>query len=218
MKNLIGAVLLFAGFSAFSQEGFSGGSGHFMTGTAITNMSSVNNYLKKSSMPGFSGTAMLIGGGGYSVINNVMIGGQGMALAPARVGNSNGHASFGGGAGMVQMGYLFSCKKILVYPAGGFGWGGTGLTVYNKELNFTESFSSSKFLMNLEINSEIFTVSNATEKAGFKYGLSVGYMFNPQSEGWVDKNDNYADIGNTYLRGFYFKIKIGGGGMKKNSQ
>lgn len=66
-----------------------------------------------------------------------------------------------------------------------------------------------------ELNMDLFMINDKTSgtRAGFKTGICIGYQFNPQTAPWQDDSGNYTNMPNTFMEGFYFKLKIGGGGM-----
>lgn len=213
MKKFILFLFLIPVFT-FAQSSFYGGAGHFSAGTIYLNMSTVNNYISKQALPEFSGNCLTIGGGGFAVINNFIIGGEGCAISASRVGNSSGSAEFGTGMGLFSFGYAIpSYSRMLIYPLGGIGWGGSSLKINLNEQK-TE-YNAGKFFFDAGIRADFFMIGGrgSDAKGGFKAGIALGYLFNPQAQPWQDKDKNYTSIPNTFTNGFYVKLQLGGGGI-----
>lgn len=195
--------------------GYYGGAGHFMLGSVFMNLNSVNAYMADNQLPSFSGNCFNIGGGGYGVINNFVIGGEGAAVGPSPVGNLNGNAEMSAGYGMFSAGYILPVKStVMIYPIAGIGWGGSGLKI-NYASGKIEEYSAKSMFITTEVNADIFMLNDKASdtKAGFKIGLCFGYMFNPVADPWKDKEGKYTNISNTFMNGFYIKLKLGGGGI-----
>ncbi len=136
------------------------------------------------------------------------------AVTASSVANANGEATVSAGFGMFNIGYAipFKKSKFLVYPLIGIGWGGSSFNVkYAGGLE--EKYEATKFFISSEFNCELFSIADENGKAGFKTGICIGYLFNPQTEPWKEATLGYTGIANTFINGPYFKIKIGGGGI-----
>jgi len=206
--------VLFTAISAYSQyNSYYGGSGHFSVGTTFLDYSSVNTYLRSKRLPAFASTSLNIGGGGYGIFNSFILGGEGGAVTASSVANANGEASISAGYGMFNMGYALPLKgRFLVYPLIGLGWGGSSFNIKHAT-GIEEKYEATKFFISSEINCELFSFADENGKAGFKTGICIGYLFNPQTEPWKEAIVGYTSLSNTFMNGPYFKIKIGGGGI-----
>jgi opacity protein-like surface antigen len=207
-------LTLFSISSAYSQNNTCyGGSGHFSVGTTFLDYSSVNTYLRSKRLPAFASTSLNIGGGGLGIFNSFILGGEGGAVTASSVANINGQATVSAGFGMFNIGYAFPLKsRFLVYPLIGLGWGGSSFNVkYAGGLE--EKYEATKFFISSELNCELFSFADENGKGGFKTGICIGYLFNPQTDPWKEASFGYTSVANTFMNGPYFKIKIGGGGI-----
>jgi hypothetical protein len=159
--HVIGLLLIFvcAAGSVYGQEGSAtalgkGGMGYFMGGVGMFHESDRNSVVYS------------VGGGGHSLKNRMIIGGE-------------GHSSFGpenaGGYGFFDIGYALVLKNIVIlYPLVGIGGGAMTRTV--------EPTVSSCALLNptLCIDYLLFTKN----RSGVILGLRVGYTFTLYSDTW----------------------------------
>ncbi|MGZ3899719.1 MAG: hypothetical protein ACXVNM_07810 [Bacteroidia bacterium] len=214
MKRIIALLIFLVPLLSQSQLTYSGGTGHFAVGVTYLNFKSVNAFMQTQQMPAFGSNCLSIGGGGFGVYNNFILGGEGSAIAPSRVSSGENRAALAVGYGMIQGGYILPLEsRLVVYPILGMGWGGSDLKISNSD-GGKQTYNSVKVFLNTEINLDMFMKGTKYgSKAGFKYGLALGYMYNPFTESWTDENGKGANISNSYLNGFYIKLKIGGGGL-----
>ena len=216
MKNISFILLVFLPIWIKSQGPvFSGGYGYFKSGYTNIDHITINRYLNSNGIPSISKNGYVIGGGGMGVINNFIIGGEGGAFAANSSAGALGMAEFSAGYGMFNFGYMLPLKsRFSVYPLFGMGWGGSGLKLKYSSGSEMEFGSSASFIKG-EINADWFMHGNAEkyEKAGLLTGISVGYMLQPVSEPWKNKNGAYVDVPAMFMNGFYVKLKIGGGGI-----
>jgi hypothetical protein len=199
------------------QNSISGGFGHFYTGITWLDYGGLNDYLSKQQLYPFQHNALMMGGGGAGIINNLLIGGEGGLIASSPTLSSAGEANVSAGYGRVEIGYVFALQpRFIVYPKIGMGWGGSEVEISYSN-GKEEEYSSSGFYLSTELNLDMFSHFSADQSDvyGFKTGLSVGYLFQPQAMPWKDENGSSAPFGNTFFDGFYLKITIGGGAMEK---
>lgn len=120
--------------------------------------------------------------------------------------------------GGFNFGYLaYTKNSLIVYPMVGFGWGGTALSIEDKINETKKELNNSQFFLQTELNIDVFSHFNLEEKtiSGIKTGLSIGYLFNANSERWRQgKPETY--IPNASTEGFYIKITLGGGGFRSS--
>lgn len=132
MKRLFFATLLLNSVLIYSQKtgGVFGGAGHFFVGSTYINFNSLNNYLKSNQLPAFSSNCLNMGGGGFGVIDDFVIGGEGGVVSASKVANVNGNADISAAYGMFSCGYVLPIRsKLIVYPMTGLAWGGSGLII-----------------------------------------------------------------------------------------
>lgn len=220
-------VVLSTGIMAQSTS-ISGGAGHFFIGQSWMNYDNLNrmfvdqlyNYATTLSPVTpieepentFQSPTMMVGGGGFGVINNFLIGGEGGVLLPSEIINRTYHpnASLASGYGLLKFGYMFPLNdKMILYPTVGMGYGGSILTQDFFGVEDRE-FTSEQVFLQAELNFDLFPFSDLS---GLKTGLSVGYMFNPNSTPWANEEGGFnRTIPTHLLNGFYFRLTIGGGG------
>ncbi len=112
MKKLIALLGILSGQMLVAQGGsYFGGSGHFSMGSSVVEMNGINTFLNTKQLPGFSRNCMSVGGGGFGVINNFIIGGEGGAINPSRVANTNGYSELSTGYGAFNFGYMIQLKS-----------------------------------------------------------------------------------------------------------
>lgn len=203
----------------------SGGAGHFFIGQAWMNYDNLNTMFKESPYHyatnlsiaesiepdnTFQSPTMMIGGGGFAVIKNFLIGGEGGVLLPSEINNISYHPSarLASGYGLLTFGYMFPLNdKMVLYPTVGMGYGGSVLT---QDYGFEErEFTSEQVFLQAELNLDLFPFRHLS---GLKTGLSIGYMLNPNSTPWESKDGLNQPIPTHLLNGVYLRLTIGGGG------
>jgi hypothetical protein len=201
---------------AQQSEAYHGGSGHFFMGNTWMDFGSINPYLKRNGFHKLQNSVLTTGGSGFGVFNNFIVGGEGSVFAANATQSVAGKVSLAGGYGMVHFGYMLPIKsRFLFYPITGMGWGASNLNIENAS-GIKDRYNNSTFYLKTEFNIDLYanTQNNILVKKGFKTGLSVGYLFNPQSSAWTHENGGSAEFNNTFFNGFYLKLKFGGGGFE----
>lgn len=222
------ALVVFSTCIVAQSTSISGGAGHFFIGQSWINYDNLNrmfvdplyNYATNlSPVPPteepentFQSPTMMVGGGGFGVINNFLIGGEGGVLLPSELSNRTYHpnASLASGYGLLKFGYMFPLNdKMVLYPTVGMGYGGSILTQDFFGVEERE-FTSEQVFLQAELNFDLFPFSDLS---GLKTGLSVGYMFNPYSTPWTNEEGGFSrTVPAHLLNGFYFRLTTGGGG------
>jgi opacity protein-like surface antigen len=221
MKNIFLSLLILSiAMSASTQtERIHGGAGHFRFGYSNYNMSAMNNWLTDN-YPTLKNNFISVGGSGYAIINNVIIGGEGYGSVGSTLSRDTNSISPTIGAGMLNVGYImYRRNHLLIYPFIGFGGAASSFKfkevvgpngMINKVKDEEYSLSSNHTMLSISIGADKFIVSGK-EVGGFSVGCRIGYVYALQNTNWK-KKDTEINGPNLNISGFYITIGIGGGG------
>ena len=233
-KFFLVAIVVFA-FSgmAWSQDSTyfseSMGMGDFMVGMNMLDLGDLNNSLAAQGYTEMDESFFAIGGGGYGIFKNIIIGGEGTGIMTKSESSGALKTSLAGGYGLFNLGYaVVSSHNFKLYPLIGFGYGGMQLKIkdtssipaFDELLENPRTMSelnTDGFLFNVALGADFLQIMGRDEdgEGGIVIGARVGYMISPFMNDW--KLDD-ADIGggpDTGLTGFYFRLIFGGGGRAK---
>lgn len=221
---MVTLLFLLSGFSAsMAQDLRMGGSGGFYMGYKTMDVDGFNQFAPTGSS--FGNDVIQIGGDGYFVLNNFILGGGGHYNRGDRFSSSlNGNDytfELDGGGGFFQVGYIvFERNNLYVFPLAGLSFEAMGLTQAfagdltledpsNLNLDNSASISSFNSLIDLGIGADLFPGNK-----GFKIGLRLGYNIGLDREAtWRhpggEFTNNFDD--NLSQDGFYARITLGGG-------
>jgi hypothetical protein len=220
-KTLIAVAFLFAGHAAMAQEApVNGGAGHFRFGYANYQMKGMNNWLNYR-YPQLRNDFVAIGGGGYGIINNLVIGGEGLGARGTTVTKDTISITPVIGSGMFNLGYLvYHNHNLLVYPM--IGIGGLGASFKFSEVDNPESgtnhvksepynYSCGSLVLGVLIGADKFFMLK-DEDGGISVSLKAGYNYAFRNGNWK-QNDVETGGPNVNLSGFYITLGFGGGGF-----
>jgi len=205
----------------------SGGMGHFMAGYSFNNYSGINELFKANGFPELKEGAFSIGGGGWAINNNIIIGGEGFGLSESVVKNSDYQIATSTGYGFFNLGYMLVKKpKFFAYPMLGIGGGETILAITkleNSPVAFQDVLDNAGresylkaggFLMNFSIGANYLLLGGSSDSGsgGMLAGLRVGYMFDPDPNDWKFNDEKLTGSPDSGISCFYVKLTIGGGG------
>jgi len=220
-KIFITAALIVAGLSATAQVApVNGGAGHFRFGYANYQMKGMNNWLNDR-YPQLKNDFIAIGGGGYGIINNLVIGGEGLGARGTTVTKDTLSITPVIGSGMFNLGYLvYHRHNLLVYPM--IGIGGLGASFRFSEVDNPGSatnhvkaepynYSCGSLVLGVSVGADKFFMFGE-EDGGISVSLKAGYNYALRNGNW--KKDNLETGGpNVNLSGFYLTLGFGGGGF-----
>jgi hypothetical protein len=200
-----------------------GGIGYMNFTQNFFDYNSLNTSLKLNGYSQVENLVPAFGGGGFAVINNFVIGGEGSSLFDLQSVSSNANAGLSGGYGVCNIGYvIYSAKRSVVYPVIGIGGGGYDLKItrtngskdFNQQLTTpggVAKMGSGGGLINAQINYNFFF--NSKNREGFMLGFNAGYHYSLGS--WKMKMDKtyISNAPNLNMDGFYFSITLGGGSL-----
>jgi len=221
-KSLVIFISVFVFALANSQDHFYGGLGYFNAGVNFLNFDKLNKVLSDNGLAQFGNGVVSLGGGGFFIVNNVMIGGEGFSFLSQKKDKENYRSIISGGAGFFKLGYILHQRNnFQIYPMIGIGGGGLDLKVIDKtERNFNNAISERKDF-NASFSALVFDVSVGADLKLGKYGyfilgVKTGYLFSPVVGKWKAGNEVDLKEGPEQgINGFYLKVSIGGGGGAK---
>ena len=228
----------FLGFYFFSYNiasAVGGGIGYFSFGPAYgTGFSDMNSLLDKKGFPTASPFGMQWGGGGFGIIRNIIVGGEGygfFVLSQPESKNLSLRMNFGGGFGTFNFGYVvYNTKSFILFPFIGIGGGSNSITVQEKTgetIHFDNELLGGKklkesrvsrgiFALSLGVGGNLLTLGKRTDEgfAGLILGFRMGYLFEPFGSSWEIRDSEVKDIPSSFsLSRIFFNITIGGGGV-----
>ena len=201
-----------------------GGSGGFHIGFKRASMDSYN-YFTPENLDGFENNLTRVGGGGYWVINNVVIGGSGFSIRGDVKNTSlttpiagNYEYALKGGGGYLNVGYVvYGSPFFLVFPMVGFGFEGVSMIKsFDEDIMFQEGnllsseYSWSSPMLDIGLGIDFFPFPDYGVKMGFRigYNLSLSNTSEWYYQGGEVLNDDLPDHD---LNGLYLTFVIGGG-------
>lgn len=227
-KTLLGTFLIMLiSIPSMAQDKVSGGSGGFHIGFKQYSTSNYSYFLEDG-VTDLDDNILTIGGGGYHIIKNWMIGGYGFYrggesrdvpfFSPGGGGQEFNYALNGGG-GYLTLGYVaFHTDKLLVFPQLGIGL--ESLTL-NKTLNEDITFQPDDFLStDYSWSSPMLDIGAGVDffpLKGLKVGLRAGYNFSLQKDNdWKHRGGDLlgTNLPENDLDGFYIHLTLGGGWIK----
>jgi hypothetical protein len=211
----------------------SGGIGYFSFGLGYgTNFSDMNKILKNETFPTISPGGIQWGGGGFAVIKNITIGGEGYGFFVLSQPEAKDlKVSFSGGFGTFNLGYVvYNTKSFILSPFIGIGGGSNSITVqektgetihFDKELLEGKKLKESRvsrgiFALSLGLGGNLLTLGKRTDEgfAGLILGFRLGYIFEPFGSKWKIGDSEVKGIPSSFsLSRVFFNITIGGGGV-----
>lgn len=227
-KIFFNAFLIFSilCIQGISQQKSVGGIGYFSTGYQTIDIKDLNSKLKSLGYPEFDKSYTSIGGGGFGVINDFVIGGEGYGLISSDLSNQFYQNNLTAGYGLFDVGYLvYSSDNLIAFPLIGFGAGGIDLRINEKSLVDFDSvlinpkrgsvLSIAGLMFNFGFNVlyRINLSEDVNKPGGLSIGLNFGYTHFLQMGNWTLFDTEIANGPRAGLSGFYIRFSIGGGGF-----
>ncbi len=205
-----------------------GGFGYFMPGYQFLSLTEMNNSFKAAGFPEISNGALSIGGGGFYVVRNLLIGGEGYGLIGGSVENIDYRVDHAGGCGFFNVGYILAgSPSFLFAPVMGIGGGGISVNIKDRDYypdNFDDLMedparesiiSNGGLLLNFSVLTNILIAGYRAENeaGGFYLGLKAGYILNASGNTWYINDEELQGSPAAGMSGPYVSLMIGGGGM-----
>jgi hypothetical protein len=228
-KIMIGIILVISLLVINNNLSASGGGGGLIFGKIVYNLDELNTRLKNAGFESLDESLRITGGGGYSIgKNKIIIGGHGGGFMQEVTSNTY-TATFAGGYGFFNIGYLiFSKKGINISSVIGIGGGGVSLRIAKKykEINFDDILTNPNREANLSTDGLMLQIGIALDyflklaedqkgKAGLLFSIHTGYIFAPFETKWMLWDKEVTNSPEISLSGPYLHFTIGGAGFKK---
>lgn len=206
----------------------SGIMGYFSFGGHQNDISELNEMLFAASQPDFNANGLSMGGGGYLIRKNFIIGGEGQTFLTKRAENDSSWASLEGGEGLFRLGYLLLSKpKFFLYPAVGVGGMNYTLTLQPKDSlpafqqlaqdpRYMTRITAKSLILDFSLNFNLFVIGDGNNGGGLSLGLTGGYTLSPTDVTWkLGESDLPSPPANTFT-GPYVRLNVTGGGVFRN--
>lgn len=205
------------------------GDGYFAIGTYLIDLTPLNDRLDNAGYPTFASEMISIGGGGYGVVNRILLGGEGHGLITADQGFNGRNVTVGGGYGLFTLGYLFRPhSSVRVFPQLGFGGGGLQLEIGSQGSadqfddildDPTRSATIGKTSMLVSIGAGLeYEFSGPDEESGLRLGLRAGYLLSPLNSDWQLDEMTLSGGPDATMQGPFLRLTIGGGGNDSDEE
>ena len=232
MKNILlrsGFFLCVIGFAvpdlpgrAVERGPFTSGAGYLAIGGASLDCGGLNAAMAGSGYSGFGGAFPTLGGGGYAVVDRLVLGGEGRAYLAKSRGNASFKASLAGGSGFFQIGWIVHAGRgFRVLPLIGLGAGSIHLDITGSSpAPFGEVIADPKRSARLQTSGFLLDPGLAVEhwfgrrRAGrsrFFVGVRAGYVFAPARSGWELEKMEIEGGPKLNLGGPHLRLVIGAG-------
>jgi hypothetical protein len=225
LAALIGAQPIVAQGSA-DDDTHTFGQGFFMIGWQQLDVDELNTRLEANGFPSLSENLLSLGGGGWAVKNDFLIGGEGHGLIGREETTSDGEfmTRLSGGYGQLDLGYrVFASERLGVSPILGIGAGAAAVDLVEVVDDASRTFddvlsdpltrtrlTAAGFLFDLSVMLDV-RIARNDDEGGFAFGTRVGYAYSPDGWDW-QFNDGVEATGgpDVGIRGFYVRVMVGG--------
>jgi hypothetical protein len=176
----------------------------------------------------FSDQFFSLGGLGYSVRKNLILGGEGYALWGQKVNSKGYNITAGGGYGLFNIGLVIHHKNDCnLYPFLGVGGGALSVKIMEAGVpSFEEVLANPKRGSQLSVGGFMLSIGFGMDKiikkkkrrngeGGMALGMRVGYNFTPVTGDWVFDEELISGGPSLGIKGPYVRLLIGGGGTQQ---
>jgi hypothetical protein len=208
-----------------SRRKMMGGAGYFSIGLHSAELMDLNANLEQEGFASFKANLLHYGGGGYGIIKNWIIGGEGHYYRNQEVVDSNRTSSLQGSNGMFKLGYVVLSKKgFYLYPVLGVGGG-----IYDLKLKQQDSLptfpdiaanpgrsthlTANGLVLDGALGMSFTPKGGVTGSGGPTLGLRIGYQLSPSDFKWKMDGDELSGGPTLNMDGMYVRLTIGGGGF-----
>lgn len=241
-KNLLHTLLLAVCmlpatglFAQFDDDGddkkakkVSGGWGFFTPGYQMTDMGPLNAAIGSMGVPNLENNAITLGGGGYLVISNFLIGGEGASLMNQTVSANDAQAQLEGGWGTFNIGYtpLATDGGLVLVPRLGIG-------AYNYRLFLQDAANPPTFqnvvgspgTASVLVKKGLLLTADVGLNWSLKYkdgrgggvflGLDLGYNYSPKIDEWTLWGEPVEGGPGVNMSGAFVRLRVGGAGWHR---
>ncbi|MEM1000549.1 MAG: hypothetical protein AAGN35_26080 [Bacteroidota bacterium] len=206
----------------------SGGYGYFSAGIIDLETAPLNASLTGNGYGEASSTQITLGGAGFLIVRNFIIGGEGHGVVSQEMNSSAQNATLEGGWGQFNLGYvLLSGKGILLYPKVGIGGYNHRLVIQNAQnlpsVNdvFAEgNYSGTELIRNGLLVSgalgfQFMPGFDDSSGSGLSIGLEVGYNYAANEGAWEAYGTPLTGGPSLNMTGIFARLNIGFSGWHR---
>ncbi|HHG86326.1 MAG TPA: hypothetical protein ENJ82_16365 [Bacteroidetes bacterium] len=206
----------------------SGGYGYFSLGYTQLDLGPTNTFMNGVNYSDFANNHITIGGGGFVMVKNLILGGEGHSLLSQEAKSTQQNALLSGGWGQFQIGYIVLARRgFILYPRFGVGRYNHSLLLTNTAGNSTNvnDFLNGNFngteiirkgmLLSGELGFEFMPGFDENSGSGLTFGLNVGYNYAASSNAWTAYQVELQNGPDLNMSGIYARLRIGFGGWHR---
>jgi len=203
------------------------GWGYFTLGLQQVGLKALNGPMVSQGFTRFGETFFLMGGGGMTFIDRLILGGEGYALFDRTAFRGPVKARVGAGCGFFDVGYVFwSRDDVRIYGLLGLGGGGWTLRMTDSAAASFEAvlgdpqrssiLTTGAFLVSLSAGGDwVFRLGTGQDgEGGISFGLRAGWTFVPFKSDWKMEDFEITSGPTMGLTGPYLRLVIGLGGKR----
>ena len=189
----IARIFIYTIFFAYPAFASGGGFGGFTVSGSSINVSDLNSAFQNSKYPELSRNLFMLGGGGFALVNHLLIGGEGFG-GSSTVESESVKTSYSVGGGFFNLGYVLPVlKAVNIYPIVGVGGVGHSLSFRPRLFDVTfsdllrnpsrvSSISAGSFALNFSLAIHIVEPFKGAPFVGFF--LRGGYIYSLNKADW----------------------------------
>jgi len=211
----------------WSPGGARGGFGFFAAGIHSLDLSKMNTLLRNSGYATLPETYFTLGGGGFAMSRNWILGGEGAGLVQRQASGPSATAKLTGGYGLFDLGrVLWAAHGSMGALMFGFGGGGLDFEVESSHYpaNFDEVLNGPFHTTQITRGALLFKVGLMGQFivhrknrgrcfGGMILGFDVGYILPLYESNWLVEEHTLGEIPDSGMAGPYVRISFGGGGF-----
>ena len=206
--------------SLIAQDKLTGGAGGFTVGGTTHDVSALNTFLPES-VGSLNDNSFQIGGEGYGVYQNWLLGASGYYTQGDRKESAGRAYTVNGGAAFLNFGYVVVQQdKFIAYPKIGIGYASLGVeekvdgqVTYPNEQLLAAEYNMRSPILDLGAGLDFFPF----EKDGYSLmlGLRAGYKLALGDGEWFHSGGELVgdDLPEFEMDGFYLSLTLGGAGF-----
>ncbi len=200
-----------------------GGAGYFAFRISNYDFKNLNDVLKANNLKEFNNLSVSYGGGGYGIINRLVLGGEGFTASSNNQLDTAYKSSMNLEYGLFKIGYLLiNNKKLFIYPSLGIGSIQQQIKIVeNTQKDFNQQLSNPKrgielindqLLIDLGINGNIYLSKSSTVSLNWQVGYQIT---SSNANNWRDQTGTIANAPKQSYNAAYAQIGLVFGGFSR---